>query len=58
MKKTGIRITKKQVKIIYVISTAAFWGLAFWADWRIGLAFIALGISNFFDNFCKRGKND
>jgi hypothetical protein len=40
-----IKLTKKQCLILDFIFTAVYLGLAFWADWRIGLAFVAYDIS-------------
>ena len=57
MKIKKIRITRKQAIILDWIFSAAFLGLAFWADWRIGLAFIAYDISRIFEIFANGGKN-
>jgi len=40
-----IKITYRQAGILDWILTAAYLALAFWVDWRIGLAFLAYDLS-------------
>lgn len=41
----NIKISYRTADILDWICTAVFTALAFWADWRIGLAFIVYDIS-------------
>jgi hypothetical protein len=48
-----LRITRKQAYILDCIFTVVYLSLAFWADWRIGLAFICYEISCVLGEFHK-----
>ena len=43
-----IKIKKRTAKILNWVFSVAFLALAFWVDWRIGLAFIAYDLSSVF----------
>ena len=45
-----IKVSKKAAKILDWIFTVLYIGFAFWADWRIGLAFIAYELSCMFSD--------
>jgi hypothetical protein len=45
----ALKITKKQARILNWFFSAVYLLLAFWADWRIGLALIAYDISRAFE---------
>jgi hypothetical protein len=44
-----IIVTQKQAKILNWIFTIIYLILAFWCDWRIGLAFVVFDISRAFE---------
>jgi hypothetical protein len=53
----ALKITKKQAHILNWVFSAVYLLLAFWADWRIGLALIAYDISRAFEDFYPNPRN-